>query len=316
MSKVCVVLATYNGEKYLPAMLDSLAVQTRPADLIIAVDDGSSDGSVQVLRDYGERLPIQIHVSERNQGHRAAFSRALTLAKEQLSPGDYIALADQDDIWLPNKFQVLESALETHKVDLVFGDAQVVNGEGAVTGESWRALCNIPEHLSLRALTTGFSNVTGCMCLFRASLLDTILPIPEDAYVHDQWITLCASARNGYRAIPDAVIQYRLHGNNAIGAGDKYTWSGKHELNLNWARMLSRTELYESFSQGDKQFVQEYIHYMESRFSSNFVPQFLFWVIRNGSALFPHIHSALGMIPRYLLSVIGIPFAVRYLGKK
>ena len=320
MPKICVVLATYNGAKYLSAMLDSLVGQTRPAESVIVVDDGSRDETVQVLRQYADRLPLQIFVSEKNQGHRAAFSRALTIAQQQLSPDDFIALADQDDVWLPNKFEVLSKALEREqdgrKPDLVFGDAQVIDGDGKIVAPSWRKLSRIPEHLSLRTLCTGFSNVTGCLSMFRTSLLDLVLPIPEDVYVHDQWITLCAASRNDYAAVSDAVIQYRIHGNNAIGLGDKCTWSGRHELNLNWAKMLSKTALFESFPKKDQIFVQTYIRYMEKKFNSYLIPQYLPWLYANSCALYPHIHNFWGKLNRVLFGIAGIPFAKRFMGKK
>lgn len=320
MSKICIVLATYNGAKYLPAMLDSLVAQSRPVDVMIVVDDGSNDNSCEVLEQYGGRLPLQIFRSEKNQGHQAAFSRALTIAQQQLTGDDMIALADQDDVWLPQKLEMLANALDEtvdgQKLDLVFGDAQVVNGEGELIADSWRKLSSIPEHLSLRALCTGFSNVTGCLSMFRASLLDVVLPIPQDVYVHDQWITLCASSRNGYRAISEPVLQYRIHGDNAIGLGDKCTWSAKHQMNLNWARMLLKTQVFLNFSEADKEFVVDYVKYMESRLNKSLIPGFLPWVFANADSLYPHIHAFSGKLPRILYGMVGVPFAKRFLGKK
>lgn len=301
-------------------MLDSLVVQSRPADSVIVVDDGSKDSTLQILEQYRDRLPLQIFPSEQNQGHRAAFSRALTIARQQLSADDYIALADHDDVWLPGKLEILAAALDKEqdgrKLDLVFGDAEVIDGEGRSIAPSWRKLSKIPEHLSFKTLCTGFSNVTGCLSMFRASLLDVVLPIPQDVYVHDQWITLCASFRGGYAPVKEPVIQYRLHGSNAIGLGNKCTWSGKHQLNLNWAKMLSKTALFESFDEKDKVFVRKYIKYMESKFNSYLIPQYLPWLYANSFALYPHIHGFCGKIMRVLFGMAGIPFAVRFMGKK
>ena len=153
MAKIGIVLATYNGEKYLTQMLDSLLAQTRPADFIVAVDDGSKDSTPEILKSYQDRLPLQISVSPQNMGHRSAFSKSLELARPQLGDDDLIALADQDDVWLPQKLEILEKAIETSdghskKPDLVFGDAQVIDGEGKIIGKSWREMDGIPENLS------------------------------------------------------------------------------------------------------------------------------------------------------------------------
>ena len=107
MAKIGIVLATYNGEKYLTQMLDSLLAQTRPADFIVAVDDGSKDSTPEILKSYQDRLPLQISVSPQNMGHRSAFSKSLELARPQLGDDDLIALADQDDVWQEGKVETM-----------------------------------------------------------------------------------------------------------------------------------------------------------------------------------------------------------------
>lgn len=240
--KIGITLATYNGEKYLAQMLDSLVAQTKPADVIIAVDDGSKDSTCEILERYKDKLPLEITKFEKNRGHRASFSTALENASELLADDDLIFLADQDDIWLPNKLEVMSQKIGEHS--MIFGDAEIIDGEGKVTDSSWRKKAKIVEHLSQQALLTGYTNVTGCMVAFKARLLKTVLPIPQDVPVHDQWITLCATVENGYRAIADKVIQYRIHGNNAIGEGNK-TWSEKLQTNLQWAKAVKGSNLFE-----------------------------------------------------------------------
>lgn len=326
MAKLCVVMATYNGEKYLGQMLDSLVAQTRPAEKIIVVDDGSKDSSVSILESYKERLPLEIFVSPKNQGHRAAFSKSLEMARDyfgkELKPGEegFIALADQDDIWLPRKHEILLNEMEKADSngtypDMVFGDAQVIDGEGKVFAESWRKLDHIPESLTLRALMTGFTNVTGCMVMFRSSLLGDVLPIPVDVPVHDQWITFCAAARNGYRSIKEPVIKYRIHNQNAIGLGHSHTWTGNLKLNLQWAKMLTQVPHFEKLNKADQEFLTTYVSYTEMRLSRYFLPSYVLWVARNARSLFPHIESKLKFIPLVVYGIVGAPFATKFLGK-
>ena len=79
MAKIGVVLATYNGEKFLSEMLSSLVMQTRPADIIFVLDDASSDSSVQIVENFSSKLPIKLWKNSINTGHRAAFSKILEI---------------------------------------------------------------------------------------------------------------------------------------------------------------------------------------------------------------------------------------------
>ena len=315
MAKLCIVMATYNGEKYLSQMLDSLVNQTRPANYIIVVDDGSTDSTLDILKRYCPKLPLRIIPFEQNQGHRAAFSRALEEARNVLDETDYIALADQDDIWLPQKHEILIAEIEKQNVDLILGDAEVIDAEGKKIADSWRTLGHIPEHLSLQAIMTGFTNVTGCMVLFRANLLKDVLPIPLEVPVHDQWITFCASARNGYTSIRTPVIQYRIHGSNAIGLGHSHTWTGNLKLNLRWAKMLRETPHYSKLSPIDQEFLNTYISYVENRLTKFVLPGYLFWIIKNSESLYPHIKSKFAMIPRILYGIVGAKSAAKFMGR-
>ena len=294
MAKIGIVLATYNGEKYLSQMLDSLIAQKRPADFIVAVDDGSKDSTPEILKSYEGRLPLQVTCLPQNTGHRAAFSKALELAAPQLGENDLIALADQDDVWLPAKLQTLEAAIqEDPKTNLVFGDAQVIDGEGKLTGESWRKMDGVPEHLTF--------------------------PIPEQVPVHDQWITFCASLEDHdacVKSISEAVIQYRIHGQNAIGLGDTHTWTGNLKLNLQWATMILQTPHFNALSTSNQKFLKRYIAYTEDRLHKKFIPKYLMWVIMNVASLYPYVKNITGFIPRILHGIIGAPVITKFFGKK
>ena len=122
-------------------MLDSLVAQTKQADVIIAVDDGSKDSTCEILERYKDKLPLEITRFEKNRGHRAAFSTALEKAAALLEDDDLIFLADQDDIWLPNKLEVMNQKIGDNS--MIFGDAEIIDGEGKVTDSSWRKKAEI-----------------------------------------------------------------------------------------------------------------------------------------------------------------------------
>ena len=312
--KICITLATYNGEKYLSEMLESLVQQTKPADIIIAVDDGSKDRTCEILESYKGKLPLEITQFEKNRGHRAAFSTALEKAAALLGDDDLIFLADQDDIWTPNKLEVMSQKIGGNS--MIFGDAEIINGEGDIIEKSWRKKAGIVENLSQRALLTGYTNVTGCMVAFKAGLLRTALPIPQDIPVHDQWITLCATAENGYEAIADKVIYYRIHESNAIGEGNK-TWSEKLQTNLQWAKAVRSSSLYEKLPGESRAFLDKFIKFLELRFSNVFLsPLWFVWIVRNARNIYPQVTSTPQMIGRILFSFVGVSTAKKFFKKK
>jgi len=295
-------------------MLDSLVAQTRPADVIIAEDDGSKDSTCEILERYKDKLPLEITKFEKNRGHRAAFSTALEKSRELLADNDLIFLADQDDIWLPNKLEVMSQKIGDSS--MIFGDAEIIDGEGKVTDSSWRKKAETVEQLGQQALLTGYTNVTGCMVAFKAGLLKTALPIPQDVPVHDQWITLCATVENGYQAIADKVIQYRIHGNNAIGEGNK-TWSEKLQTNLQWAKAVRNSSVFEKLPNESSRFLDKFIRFLTLRFSHAFLSPLWFpWIVKNARNIYPQVHSAPRMIARVLFSFVGVSTAKRFFQKK
>ena len=314
MAKICIALATYNGEKYLSKMLDSLVNQTRKADLIVAIDDGSKDSTVEILQEYQKLLPLQITALQQNGGHRAAFSKALEIAKTQLNENDLVALADQDDIWIPNKLEVLEKTIETPeekgiKPVLVFGDAQIIDAKGNVIDKSWRKLAHICTMLPTKAHIAGTNNVTGCLSLFRASLLSKITPIPTAVNVHDAWISLIAQKQGSVRPIDEPVVQYRLHDNNSVGLGNKFSFDETCQRQVTWTCLLVEQGPAIPLDKDEIDFANHLNHYWMQRSKKAFLPRFLPFLIRNRGLLFPYPQSRTRKI---LFSLLGSP-AVHFL---
>ena len=312
MAKIGIVLATYNGEKYLPQMLDSLLAQTRPADFIVAVDDGSKDSSPDILKNYQDRLPLQVTRLEKNSGHRAAFSKALELARSQLGDNDLIALADQDDVWLPQKLEILEKNMGQNS--LVFGDAQVIDADGKIIAESWRKYSNIETKISIEQQIAGINNVTGCLSLFSANLLGTILPIPEGVTVHDRWIAMLADKQNGVAAIDSPVVQYRIHGANAVGGAATPSMSKTLETQIQWAQTILDNAERLSLTEKEICFAKNLLSLTKARLTHGFLPFRLLWIAKHRNELFLK-DSAAATLKRILFTAIGLPLA-RQIWKK
>ena len=311
MAKIGIVLATYNGEKYLAQMLDSLVAQTRQADFIVAVDDGSKDNTPAILKSFQDRLPLQITRLEKNSGHRAAFSKALELAQPQLDDNDLIALADQDDVWLPQKLKFLEKAMEAEqgeKPTLVFGDAQVVDADGKIIAESWRSYSKIEKKISMEQQIAGINNVTGCLSLFRASLLKTILPIPEGVTVHDRWIAMIADRQGGIAAIDAPVVQYRIHGNNAVGGVAAPSMSKTLETQIQWIQTILDNAGKLLLSKKEIRFAQKLLGLAKARLTRAISPLRLLWIAKHRNELFLKDSAAVTM-KRILFTAVGLPLA-------
>lgn len=217
-----VLLATYNGEVFLQEQLDSLFSQEGVNVSVIARDDGSSDGTMDILQVYAKRHPDRLRIlpSEARLGPRGSFSALMNAATEK-----YIAFSDQDDVWLPGKLstllqrlQSLESRVGSNKPCLVHCDLAVVDRElHQIAPSFWQYSGIDPRRNSFRNLL--FQNtVTGCATLFNRAMLERAAPVPPDAVMHDHWISLCASAFGHIGVEPKALVLYRQHGNNSIGA--------------------------------------------------------------------------------------------------
>lgn len=320
MARIGIVLATYNGEKYLSEMLDSLVAQTRPADFIVAVDDGSRDSTPDILNRYRDRLPLQLTVLPQNGGHRAAFSKALELARPQLTPNDLVALADQDDIWFPQKLEILEKEIETPEPDgrirsLVFGDAQIIDGEGRVTHGSWRSFSKIEKKVSIKQQIAGINNVTGCLSLFRASLLPRILPIPEGVTVHDRWIAMIADKYGKTYALDTPVAQYRIHGENAVGGAEGPCMSRTLELQVQWITTLLEHRERLALDKDEIAFADDLLELTRARLTKKWLGPSLPWIFRHRNELFLK-DSAPATLKRILFTSIGLPLARKIWNKE
>ena len=207
---VSVVIATYNFERFLARAIDSVLAQDYPAEAIeiIVVDDGSTDGTPELMRAYEGRVR---YIRKPNGGHLSTFDRGIGEAT-----GDYIALLDGDDEWLPHKLREQVALLEARPdLGLVHGDMRVVDENGVVIAPSFFAesrIRNVEGDL-LWSLVRG-NSITTSAILVRASLRDRFHPIPSWARVQDWWISLCVAEVAGIGCIHEPVVDYRRHGSN------------------------------------------------------------------------------------------------------
>lgn len=218
-----ILLATYNGQKYLAEQMDSILAQTNQNWRLLVRDDGSSDGTVKIIEQHVARYPLRIKQVSDNCGHLGLalnFGRLLECAE-----ADYFMFSDQDDIWLPNKIELTLNAMKAaeesypDKPVLVHTDLKVVNSDLETIADSFWAFNKIsPAAGSSLKRIIQRNVVTGCTLMINRKARQVSIPIPKEARIHDWWLALNV-ARYGkivYISVP--TVLYRQHENSAIGA--------------------------------------------------------------------------------------------------
>lgn len=241
---VSVAVATYNGERYLAAQLESIVRQTYPPDAVVLSDDASTDNTLGIAEELAARYPhIQWHIlsNATNRGYVANFERAIAHCTS-----DIIALSDQDDIWLPNRLAtIVQSFQDQPRCGLVFTDAFVVDQELNLTGTTIYTHRPLPDFRPDRVLV-GLLQVTdikGCTLAFRSVYWPYLLPVGQPEWGHDHWIIFLLAAISQICYISKPLMLYRRHQGNA--GSDPYLTSNWRQSLRRWRHALSE-EVYET----------------------------------------------------------------------
>ncbi len=200
-ASISIVMCTYNGAKYLREQLDSILAQTRPADEIIIQDDGSTDGTLDILHEYASLHPaIRIFRNEQQHGINGNFFSAIAR-----TTGDYIAISDQDDIWEADKIEQQLDAIGDHL--LCSGFSRPFSD----TGVAVRVDSRIPNYSLLRVLYVGA--LDGHTLFFSRRLLELMTDAPTFAgfRLYDAILTITAAAYESIVFVPRTLVKHRRH---------------------------------------------------------------------------------------------------------
>ena len=222
---IAILMATYNGEAYLRAQLDSLLRQTYIDWFLYVHDDGSTDQTCTILREYAEANSGKIKLLD--YPAKGGACRNFMSILEQVD-SDYYMFCDQDDVWLPNKIEVemkaMKEAENRHpsQAIVIATDLNVVDAELKMQHESlWQEAGIYPQYIRTFDEMAANTLVTGCTMLFNQQAKELIRPISRHTVMHDGWVALCVRKGGGLvECLPIRTVLYRQHGRNTLGAQD------------------------------------------------------------------------------------------------
>lgn len=221
---VDILLATYNGEKYLKEQIDSLLSQTYQDFKILVRDDNSKDSTINIIQEYEKAYPEKIKLIQDDFGNLGSSKSFMKLL--ECSDSEYIMFCDQDDVWMPNKIELsLQKMIELEnesKIDiplLVFTDLHVVDESLKIIENSfWKYQKLIPKTAKDWKKLVAQNVITGCTIMMNKKAKEVSLPFVLDMMIHDQWIGVNVAKYGKIEYIDKQTIFYRQHGNNVAGA--------------------------------------------------------------------------------------------------
>lgn len=225
MARIDILLATYNGEKYLDSLLSSVESQTFSDWRILISDDGSTDKTLDKIREWQCRSN---RISLVKSGEPSGSARANFMNLLPYSNADYLAFCDQDDVWHSDKLvKCLEEMLKLEKEQgsslkpfLVFSDARVVDSDLNPIADSFIRYSGLDSSRTQLNHLLVQNIAPGCTMLCNRSLVTMLSQASHSSkvYMHDWWAMLIASALGSIAYINEPLIDYRQHGDNSVGA--------------------------------------------------------------------------------------------------
>lgn len=204
MKKISVAMATYNGEKYIKEQIESILACLGNEDELIISDDESTDSTLDIIKSFNDK---RIHlINGPKKGIKQNFANAI-----ENTSGEYIFLADQDDIWNENKVKDVVKCFEKEKCTLVVHDAEIVDEKLNVIKDSYYKYRNSGKGIIKNIYKNTY---IGCCMAFSKEIKKYILPIPNDIEMHDQWIGVLNDKYGKTYFLEEKLIKYRRHSLN------------------------------------------------------------------------------------------------------
>ncbi len=248
---ISVAMCTYNGERYLREQLESIAAQSlRPTEIVIC-DDGSDDSTLSIAGEFARAVDFDVKIvrNDVNLGVAKNFEKAIGQCG-----GELIALADQDDLWYPNKLERLSARMaENLSAGGVFSDADLIDESSQPTGECLWKIFHFGSH-EQRLVDRGeaarllcvLNFVTGSTMIFRASLRPSLLPVGA-AWIHDGWFAWMLVLYSRLDYLPERLMAYRVHSAQKCGVGARGFRQRLANLRRSWSELhADKAERFEA----------------------------------------------------------------------
>ena len=253
-STIAILMATYNGEKFLKEQIESILAQTNQNWHLYIHDDGSKDNTMSIIKSYTNEFSDKITLLDYPSQGGACQNFLSLLERIEAS---YYMFCDQDDVWLPEKIELARKEMERQERDfpdkaiVICSDLFVVDEKLAVIHDSmWRYHRIFPQYIKTFNDSAANPVATGCTMIFNHKAKESNSPYTADVMMHDCWICLCALKQKGILVgINQQLVYYRQHGKNSLGIGVKASDIGflyriKHfmriyRFNRDYYKMLS-----------------------------------------------------------------------------
>lgn len=263
--KILVLMSTFNGEKYIRDQLDSLINQVNVDLSILVRDDGSSDGTVDILKEYELNNLITLYEGENLKPANSFFDLINKAPK-----ADYYAFCDQDDVW--DKEKLAKAIEKLSKIDIeiptmYFSKAQLVDQNLNEIKDGV-----YPTHSYTFGTALLRNNVTGCTVVFNSNLMDYAKKYtPKKVLMHDHWLyLLCLSLGGNVVYDSNSYIRYRQHNNNVLGGGHTLFKTLKRSsfFSNKGLRLEIATQLFNAYSDDipvqNKVILEKFINYRKN----------------------------------------------------
>jgi glycosyltransferase involved in cell wall biosynthesis len=275
---VSIAMATYNGEQFIEKQLDSLLAQTYTRIEIIISDDGSTDSTIAIVERYMKIFAsISLFKNPIKNGINKNFENAIKHCK-----GDFIALCDQDDIWLPQKIEILINNIGS--AALVYHNSLFIDTDGNSLSRTIADKLNCYSGQNSKTFLL-LNCVSGHECMFAKRLVDIALPIPSVKYF-DWWLAFVAAENGGVKYIDEILVHYRQHEKSKTDmlALKKTTKHKKefliYEESLEWYNSCAKV------SSNNKVFYELWAKYYKERKNEWFSFSLFMLAQKNASALY------------------------------